>query len=376
MITQPLTLEAEYAEARPRSLSLHQRALDLLAGGVSHDARVFTPFPFFVDRADGTRKWDVDGHCYIDAWAGHGSLLLGHNHPAIVSAITAQAWRGLHYSAPHELELRWAELIRACVPGAARVRFTTTGTETTALAIRLARAVTERQTVIKFEGHFHGIHDMLIGGIKEPFDVPISQGVPAEALHTVVLARHRDLDQVRRLMNDHSVAAVILEPAGAHTAVAPPDAAFLHALRELTTGHGTVLIFDEVVSGFRLAPGGAQEYFGVTADLICFAKAVAGGLPGAALVGRADLMDRLAITGDARRDRSHRVADQGTHSATPIVAAAGVAALEILQTGEVQTRLNALGERLRTEMNAVLERRAVVGCVVRPGISFPDLPGS
>jgi glutamate-1-semialdehyde 2,1-aminomutase len=341
-----------------------------MPSGAAHDGRVFAPFPFYVDRADGARKWDVDGHEYLDCWSGHGALMLGHNHPAVVEAITAQARRGLHYSACHELELRWADLIRACVPGAERVRFTMTGTETTALAIRVARALTGRTKIVKFRGHFHGIHDSAVAAVKDPFELPMSAGVPAEMLSTVLVARHNAIDDVRACLDQHEVAAVILEPAAARSMVAPTNPDFLRALRQLTRERGVILIFDEVVTGFRLAPGGAQEYFGVTADLTCLAKAVAGGLPGAALVGRADLLDAIAFTGDAGRDRTRRVADQGTYSATPLVAAAGVAALEILKTGEVQRRLNAQGDRLRAGMNAVLARRSVRGCVYGAGSIF------
>jgi glutamate-1-semialdehyde 2,1-aminomutase len=289
--------------------------------------------------------------------------MLGHNHPAIVAAITEQAKRGLHYSACHELEIRWAELIRSCVPGAERVRFTMTGTETTSLALRVARAFTERTKIVKFRGHFHGVHDGATAAVKEPFEIPMSAGVPGETLSTTLVARHNDLDHVRELLDGHEVAAVILEPAGARSMVAPTNPAFLRALRELTRARGVILIFDEVVTGFRMAAGGAQEYFGVTADLTCLAKAVAGGLPGAALTGRADLMETIAFTGDARRDRTRRVADQGTYSATPLIAAAGVAALETLRTGEVQREMNRLGDRLRSGMNQVLKTRGIAGCV-------------
>lgn len=360
--TTTSTLESEYAAARSRSRALFDRAASLMPGGISHDGRALTPFPFYVDRADGARKWDVDGHEYIDAWSGHGSLILGHNHPAIVAAIVDQASRGLHYSACHALEVRWAELVTACVPGAERVRFTITGTETNALAIRVARACTGRTRVIKFEGHFHGVHDYVSGGVKYPFATPLSLGVPAAAAETVQVVPHGDLQRVADLVSRGDVAAVILEPAAAHSAVAPTTPEFLRALRELTQAHGTVLIFDEVVTGFRMAPGGAQEYFGVTADLVSLAKAVAGGLPGAALAGRADLLDAIAFTGDADRNRARRVADQGTCSATPIVAAAGIAALEILKTGEVQRRLAGLGDRLRAGLNGVLSRRGIAGC--------------
>jgi glutamate-1-semialdehyde 2,1-aminomutase len=356
-------IERDYADARPRSRALWERACRLMPSGAAHDGRVFSPFPFYVERADGARKWDVDGHEYLDAWSGHGALMLGHNHPAIVAAITAQAQRGLHYSACHELELRWAELIRSCVPGAERVRFTMTGTETTALAIRVARAATGRTKIVKFQGHFHGIHDSAVSAVRDPFEVPMTAGVPAEVLRTVLVARPNRLDEVRALLDEHEVAAVILEPAAGRSMVVPTNPGFLRDLRALTRARNVPLIFDEVVTGFRLAPGGAQEYFGVTADLTCLAKAVAGGLPGAALVGRADLMDGIAFSGDAKRDRIQRVADQGTYSGTPLLAAAGVAALELLKTGEVQRHANRLGDQLREGMNEGLARRGISGCV-------------
>jgi glutamate-1-semialdehyde 2,1-aminomutase len=362
-MTSTPTLEQEYAAARPKSKALYERALRSMPSGVAHDGRAISPFPFYVDRADGARKWDVDGHAYLDCWSGHGALILGHNHPAIVRAITDQVPRGLHYSACSELEVRWAELIRECVPGADKVRFTLTGTETTALAVRVARAFTGRSKLVKFQGHFHGVHDALVAAVKDPFEIPMSAGVPPETLATTLVARPNDLAHVRELLDEHEVAAVILEPAGARSMTVPTNPAFLRALRELTRARGVVLIFDEVVTGFRMAPGGAQEYYGVTADLVCLAKAVAGGLPGAALAGRADLLDTIAFVGDPKRDRTRRVADQGTYSATPLVAAAGVAALELLKTGEVQRELNRLGDRLRNGMNQALKTRGVRGCV-------------
>src|SRR5215475_489575 len=261
------TIEQDYAEQRPKSKALHERAIKRMPSGVAHDGRSFAPFPFYVDHAEGTRKWDVDGKEYIDCWSGHGALMLGHNHPAIVKAITEQAARGLHYSAGSELEVRWAELVRAIVPGAERVRFTLTGTETTSLAVRVARAFTGRDHIIKFEIHFHGVHDMFVAALKDPFEIPASAGVPASTLATTLVARCNDIAHVRELMDEHPVAAIILEPAGGRSMTVPTNPAFLKALRQETSKRGVVLIFDEVVTGFRLAPGGAQEYFGVTADL-------------------------------------------------------------------------------------------------------------
>ena len=356
------TIEQEYADARPKSKALYERAVKMMPSGAAHDGRVFAPFPFYVDHADGAYKWDVDGHRYIDGWSGHGSMILGHNHPAVTKAIVEQAPKGTHYSAGSEIEVRWAELICSIVPGAERVRFTMTGTETTALAIRIARAHTGRTKIVKFRGHFHGLHDSVMAAVKDPFELPASAGVPAETLAQTLVARTNDIAHVTELLDEHEVAAVILEPAASRSMTVPTNPAFLKALRELTRARGVVLIFDEVVTGFRLAPGGAQEYFGVTADMTCLAKAVAGGLPGAALVGRADLMDGVAFSGDAKRDRTKRVADQGTFSGTPLIAAAGVAALEILKTGEVQKELNRIGDRLRAGLNQTMKTRGVRGC--------------
>ncbi len=356
------TIEQEYADARPRSKALYARAKQMMPSGAAHDGRVFAPFPFYVDRADGAYKWDVDGHRYIDGWSGHGAMILGHNHPAVLAAILAQAKKGTHYSAGSEIELRWAELIREIVPGAERVRFTMTGTETTALAIRIARAATGRTKIIKFRGHFHGLHDSVVAAVKDPFEIPASAGVPAGTVAQTLVARCNDIANVRELMDEHEVAAVILEPAASRSMTVPTNPAFLQALRELTLARKVVLIFDEVVTGFRLAPGGAQEYFGITADMTCLAKAVAGGLPGAALTGRADLMEGVAFSGDAKRDRTQRVADQGTYSGTPLIAAAGVAALEVLKTGQVQKELNRVADRLRAGLNDTLATRGVRGC--------------
>ena len=200
MTTSRPTIEQEYAAARPRSKALYERARQAMPNGAAHDGRVFAPFPFYVDHAQGARKWDVDGHVYIDCWSGHGALMLGHNHPAVVKAITEQAQKGLHYSACSELELRWAELIRSIVPGAERVRFTLTGTETTSLAVRVARAFTGRDYIIKFESHFHGVHDMFVAAVKDPFEIPASAGVPAGTLSTTLVALCNNLAHVREIV--------------------------------------------------------------------------------------------------------------------------------------------------------------------------------
>jgi glutamate-1-semialdehyde 2,1-aminomutase len=320
------TIEQEYADARPQSKALHERAIKRMPSGVAHDGRAFAPFPFYVARADGARKWDVDGHEYIDCWSGHGALMLGHNHPAVLKAIQEQAKLGTHYSACSEIEVRWAELICSIVPGAERVRFMMTGTETTALAIRVARAVTGRQHIVKFEAHFHGLHDAVMAAVKDPFEIPVSAGVPPSTLSTTLVARNNDIAHVRELLDEHPVAAVILEPAGARSMVVPTNPAFLRALRELTRERGVVLIFDEVITGFRLALGGAQELYGVRPDLTCLGKIIGGGLPVGAYGGGRDVMDQVAPLG--------AVYQAGTLSGNPLAVAAGLATLKkVLEPG-------------------------------------------
>jgi len=357
------TIEQEYADARPKSRALHARAAARMPSGVAHDGRAFAPFPFYVARADGAYKWDVDGHRYVDCWSGHGALMLGHNHPAVQKAILEQARLGTHYSACSELEVRWAELICSIVPGAERVRFMMTGTETTALAIRVARAATGRQHIVKFEAHFHGLHDAVMAAVKDPFEIPVSAGVPPSTLSTTLVARNNDLAHVRELLDEHSVAAVILEPAGARSMVVPTNPAFLRALREVTSRHGIALIFDEVIT-FRVGYHGAQGVFGVTPDLTTLGKIIGGGFPVGAVVGRADVMAVFDPTG-GKPAAPHG----GTFNANPVTMAAGLAGMRLL-TPDAFGRLDELGAKLRASLEACFKRAGVPGAVTGMGSLF------
>jgi glutamate-1-semialdehyde 2,1-aminomutase len=359
-----LRLADAFAQRFPQSLARSRQAAGILPGGVTHDSRRFHPFPIYVDRAQGARKWTIDGHELIDYWMGHGALLLGHNHPAIVAAVQAQLARGTHYGASHELELAWGELVQRLVPCAERVRFTSSGTEATLLALRLARAYTGRSKIIKFQGHFHGWHDYAAVGITPPFDAPNSVGIPAETLSTVLLAPPNDLAAVRALLDAHpDVAAVILEPGGGSNGLIPPNLEFLHGLRALTTRRGVVLIFDEVITGFRYAPGGAQERYGITPDLTTLAKILAGGLPGGAVAGRADIMAYLDYRDDPQWNRHGRIYHPGTFNANPLSAAAGVACLQQVATGAPNRQADARGTELREGLETVLARRGIPGWV-------------
>ena len=371
-----MTIQETYREKHPKASALYERARRAIPGGVTHDIRHLVPFPIYVERAAGPRKWDVDGHEYVDYWMGHGSLFLGHCHPTVVKAIQDQATRGTHLGASHELEVRWAELVCQLVPSAEMVRFTMSGTEATHLALRIARAFTGRPRVVKFHGHFHGWHDGVVAGVAPPFEVPISAGVPAATLDQVLLCPFNDIKAAETLLERGDVAAVILEPAGGSSGTTPTIPGYLEELRALTTRHHVVLIFDEVITGFRYAPGGAQQYYNVTPDLTTLAKIVAGGLPGGAVCGKRELMSMLAHRGDPAWDRSERVAHAGTFNANPVSAAAAIATLEIVADGALQARANKTGEELRRGISEAMKKAGAPGTVYgEASIFHPSFEG-
>src|SRR5213593_1715207 len=361
MTTTASTVLDMYRALHPKSFALHERARGVIPGGVTHDGRHLKPFPIYVDRAQGALKWDVDGHEYVDYWMGHGALFLGHCHPAVVRAIQEQAARGTHLGACHELEVRWAELIITLIPSAEMVRFTMSGTEATHLALRIARAYTGRPKVVKFHGHFHGWHDGVVAAVNPPFEVPMSAGVPSGILDQLLLCPPNDIKAVQTLLERGDVAAVILEPAGGQAGTTPTMPGYLQELRALATRHGVVLIFDEVITGFRYAPGGAQQYFNVTPDLTTLAKIVAGGLPGGALTGTREIMSMITFRGDPDWDRASRVAHAGTFNANPLSAAAAIATLELCAGASLQARANKSGDRLRAVLGEALKKAGAPG---------------
>ncbi len=376
-----------FGRANPRSGALAARAGQVIAGSITHDIRHMKPFPVYVERAQGTRKWTADGQELIDYWMGHGALFLGHGHPAILQALREQLERGTHYGACHELEVRWAELVQRLIPSAERVRFTNSGTEATQLALRLARAHTGKPKVVKFEGHFHGWHDYALSGVKPPYDIPMSSGIPGDSLAQVILCPPNDLEAVEALLaGRQDVAAVILEPGGGSSGTIPTDAEYLRGLREVTRRHRLVLIFDEVITGFRSAPGGVQQAVGVIPDMTTLAKIIAGGLPGGAVVGQAAILDRLAFGGDPAWNRKERVAHAGTYNANPLSAAAGIAMLSAIADGEAHRRANQTAATLRQELSGVWRRLGAPGCVygdtsvvnysLEPTQATPPAPGT
>src|SRR6266568_1413396 len=376
-ISAPTAIDEAFSRRFPRSAELYERSRKAIAGGITHDSRNFVPFPIYIERAEGARKWDVDGNELLDHWMGHGSLLLGHSHPKVTAAVAEQIHKGTHYGACHELEVAWAEQIVRLIPSAEWVRFTMSGTEATMLAIRDARAFTGHDLVIRFAGHFHGWHDYAMAGYQPPFDTSTSTGVPKVVAETMLVAYPNNIESVRQLLDAHpgQVAAVILEPGGGSNGIIPTDVAFLRDLRALTAERGVVLIFDEVITGFRSSPGGAQQLYGVTPDLTTLAKIVAGGLPGGAVVGKRDILDVQTFKGELHHDRFDRVLQQGTFNANPLSAAAGLNALQIVAEGWATEQANKAGEQLRVGLRDCLEKRGVAGAVLGEFSVFQILLG-
>lgn len=355
------------------SRDLYATARRFIAGGVSSDARRTAGVPLYVDRAAGSRLWDVDGNVYLDYVLGQGPAVLGHCPAPVVEAVTAQVARGIVYSAQHAAEARVAERLCAMVPSAERVRFNTVGSEAAHAAWRLARGYTGRRKILKFEGHYHGWLDPVLysvhpsvdaaGPVDAPFAVPGTAGQPAAA--DLVIAPWNDLDALGRLMAEHAgqIAAVVAEPVLCNTGAIEPDPGYLQAVRELCDRHGSLLIFDEIITGFRLAPGGAQEYLGITPDLSVFGKAMAGGMQVSALAGRAFVMDAIS-TG--------KVAHAGTFNSQPVGIAAAEATLRILdeQRDEVYGTLYARGQALMRGFRDAAAKAGIPMLVDGPGPVF------
>jgi glutamate-1-semialdehyde 2,1-aminomutase len=364
-----------YWESNPRSREAFERQRRAIAGGYSHIARQLAPFPLFIEENRGARKRDVDGHEYLDYWLGHGAMLLGHAHPAVTQAIVEQAGRGLHAGGETEMGTRWATLIQEMVPSADLVRFVASGGEATQLAIRLARAYTGKERIIKFEASLHGWHDT--AAVGAPHQIAARPpGVPSAVSDTVLLLPFNDLAAAEHALNTcDAVAAVIMEPGGAFSDTILSDPKFLHGVREMTARHKVILIFDEVVTGFRYAIGGAQEFFGVIPDLTALGKIIGGGLPCGAVAGRADVMELFEWRADREWERFRMIAHSGTWNAAPITATAGVAALQLVRDTAATDRARSLTQRLVTGFNAVFADLKVPGFAYGRSSIFRLCPG-
>jgi glutamate-1-semialdehyde 2,1-aminomutase len=371
------SVDEEYARVNPRSHELFVDQCEVVPGGYTHRARVLLPFPIFVDRNVGAYKWDVDSHRYIDYWLGHGAMLLGHAHPTVVEAVRRQAEGGFHAGGETPLGLAWAKLIQQLVPSAEAVRFTASGGEATQLAIRVARAHSGKSKILTFRGGFHGWHDAVTIGAMPPWHVPASAGVPAAIAETVVSVPFLQIEAVERaLESDRDIAAIMLEPGGLSDDTVPSTAEFLRDLRALSAAHGVVLVFDEVVTGFRYARGGVQAAFGVTPDLTALGKVIGGGVPCGALVGNRNVMDVLAWKPDKEWQRHKMVPHPGTWNAAPLAAAAGVATLQLVRDTDAVERAITLTQRLIEGLNAAFEAAGVEAFAYGRGSIFKTCLGA
>ena len=339
------------------SSRLHERAGRVSPGGVQGEGRSARPYPLFMTQAQGSRIRDVDGNEYIDFHSSFGAVLLGHNDPRInATARQAMDEHGVSFSAANPLEVELAERLVEMVPSAERVVFSCTGTEATFHAIRLARAFTGRERILKFEGNYHGWHDYVAWSHHfateeegEPTPVAASAGIPAAVRDLVVVREYNDAASVRETLarEGSTIAAVILEPVFHNAGVVLPDPGFLETLREACTAAGTVLIFDEIITGFRHAPGGAQERFGVTPDLTTLGKALGNGFPISALCGRGEIMDRLGPKGD--------VLFAGTFAGHTLDVAVALEVTRIVRERDIHAHLARLGERLTSGIQAAID---------------------
>ncbi|MBI5284863.1 MAG: glutamate-1-semialdehyde 2,1-aminomutase [Chloroflexi bacterium] len=338
--------------SRERSRQIHEMAQQYLPGGVNSPVRAFKSVggvPAIIAYGKGARMWDADGNEYIDYVASWGPLILGHAHPAVVEVLRQTAERGTSFGATTELEVELARIVCDAVPSVERVRFVNSGTEATMSALRLARAFTGRDKVLKFEGCYHGHSDGLLakaGSGVATLGLPDSAGVPASFTAETLVAPYNDLEAVERVFAERGseIAAVIVEPVAANMGLVPPGDGFLRLLRDITASSGALLIFDEVITGFRLAYGGAQLYYGVVPDLTCMGKVIGGGLPVGAYGGRADIMSMIAPSGP--------VYQAGTLSGNPMAMAAGIVTLRTLANEGVYRSLDQLGEALAAGLRA------------------------
>jgi glutamate-1-semialdehyde 2,1-aminomutase len=362
-----------YRQKTPLSEKLFKRAREVLPGGISHNLHYFPPYPFFLKQAKGPKIWDVDGNEYVDLWIGHYTHILGHHPDVIVEAIERQAKEGIHWGIVFEKQVEWAELIRELIPCAEMVRFCCSGTEATMYAVRLARAYTGKKIILKIAGGWHGANADLTLGIKTPYEKEESLGLFPELLQHTKLIFFNDLSKSLEIIeqNKNDLAGIILEPVIGEGGFIPATSEYLEMLRSETEKLGALLIFDEVISGFRVALGGAQKRFGVIPDLTTLGKITGGGLPVGALVGKRKILEKTSP--EIKGNKWERIMiGGGTFSSHPFTVAAGMAMLQYLKdyAEEVYPLLETKGEKIRKGVLAALRSEGVEAVVTGIGSLF------
>ncbi len=366
--------EAEYVKRTRGSREFFERARLVLPGGTTYQIRFFKPYPIYVTRARGVYVWDIDGNQYVDYWMGHGAHIMGHSPEFVVRAVNEASLDGTHLGYPNTLEVEYAELLARVIPGAEMVRFSNSGTEANMYAVRLARAYTGRRFIVKVEGGWHGGYDALHVGVTPPFQGPESLGLLEESIKYTLVVPFNDLDSLEKALRANDVAAVIVEPVLGSAGCIEPVGDYLKGVRELTERYGSLLIFDEVITGFRLALGGGQEYFNVKADIVTLGKIVGGGYPGAgAIASRSEIMELLNQV--KRPNARARSFHGGTFTGNRVTLTAGYTMVSYLaQHRELYGEFNARWSWVRGRLDKVCEEYGrlcwVTGAGSMVGIHF------
>lgn len=357
------------------SASLFERARKLMPGGVSSPVRAISPLPFYVARAKGPYLWDADDNRYIDHCLAYGPMILGHRHPAVLRAVAEQMENGWLFGTPTELEVRLAQEICSLYPSVDMLRFVSTGSEATMAAIRIARGASGRDKIVKIEGGFHGAHDCVLvkaGSGATTLGTPDSRGVPADTTRNTLQVPFNDLEAMEQVFRENrgQIAAVIMEPVLGNIGPVLPMPGYLEGVRALTSEYDILLIFDEVITGLRLAMGGAQSYYGVTPDLTTLGKIVGGGFPIGVVGGSRELMENVAPQGG--------VYQAGTFNGSPVSMAAGIATIEFMKQEQALERINATGDWLRKGLSEIVSDMglgySVTGIASMFKVFFGDLP--
>ena len=360
-------MEQNYNSKTTKSKQLYERAKKVLPAGVSYFIRYFKPYPFYINWAKGSKIKDVDGNVYIDFWMGHYTHILGHSPSNIVNAVKKQIEHGTHYGVCHELEIALAEQVVKMLPCAQMVRFSNSGTEAAMYATRLTRSYTHKSKIVKFQGGWHGGYDALHVAVRTPFDMPESNGISEGASKDTIVAPFNDLEETERKIRGQEVAAIIVEPVLGAGGCIPAEKEFLKGLRELCNQNDVLLIFDEIITGFRLAPGGGQQHYGVVPDLTILGKILGGGFPIGAITGRREIMEKM---NPLLFERPHFSFQGGTFTANPVTLSAGLTMLKTLEDGRVIVRINSGGEKVQRGLEDIFERGDVSVRVNRAGSLF------
>lgn len=351
-----------------KSKKLFERASHVLPGGVSYGIRSIPPYPFYIHHAKGVELYDVDGNMYTDYWVGHGALILGHAPEVVIREVEKQLPKGTHYGFSHEKEIELAERIVKYIPSAEMVRFTNSGTEANMYGTRLARAYTGRDKMLKIDGGWHGGYDSLHAYVSRPFGRLESAGLNPKTLEDTFSVPFNDLESAKKVASENKLACIIIEPVMGAAGFLTPEKCYLEGLREICDETDTLLIFDEVITGFRLGMGGAQEYYGVTPDLTIMGKVIGGGFPVGAFCGPVDIMELLDHNKYTEPEK--RSAHGGTFSGNPISMVAGCATLDALKDGVVHKHIDNLGERIRRGLREIFENNSKSASVTGVGSTF------